>query len=167
MFCPLALLSYSTDTSSCRICRHLGPSLLSTCTDDTPLIVSADIWAPLLCPHAPTILSFLSTYITSLFLFCPILNGCQLCKAKRIPFDSYKKEALPSFKAGPHSSSLLELNSSPLLSEPLPEAFTNLSTFTRKPLSLSLKSLKPLNRTLLPTSTSCNHRLLPTTSDLL
>ncbi|KAL4200627.1 hypothetical protein AMTRI_Chr02g254540 [Amborella trichopoda] len=117
-------------SSSCRIYRYLGPSL---------------------CPHTPTILSFfLSTYVTSLFLFCPILNGCQLfssadngiyllcpllimlasCKAKRIPFDSYKKEALPSFKAGPHSSSLLELNSSPLLSEPLPEAFTNLSTFT-------------------------------------
>ncbi|KAL4193597.1 hypothetical protein AMTRI_Chr06g200340 [Amborella trichopoda] len=162
MFCPLALLSYSTDTSSCRICRHLGPSLLSTCTDDPPLVASADIWAPLLCPHAPTILSSLSTYVTSLFLLCPILNGCQLfssadngiylicpllimmasCKAKGIPFDSYKKEALPSFKAGPHSSSLLELNSSPLLSSlslyqkpsptsrPLPEAFTNLSTFT-------------------------------------
>ncbi|ERN14162.1 hypothetical protein AMTR_s00033p00001260 [Amborella trichopoda] len=69
------------------------------------------------------------------------------CKAKGIPFDSYKKEALPSFEAGPHSSSLLELNSSPLFLKtpkssldlylkpsptfrPLPEAFTNLSTFT-------------------------------------
>ncbi|KAL4182139.1 hypothetical protein AMTRI_Chr12g274460 [Amborella trichopoda] len=101
MFCPLALLSYSTDTSSCRICRHLGPSPF--------------------CFPLPT---------NGIYLLCPLLIILASCKAKRIPFDSYKKEALPSFKAGPHSSSLLELNSSPLLSEPLPEAFTNLSTFT-------------------------------------
>ncbi|ERN07290.1 hypothetical protein AMTR_s00019p00212260 [Amborella trichopoda] len=83
-----------------------------------------------------------------IYLLCPLLIILASCKAKRIPFDSYKKEALPSFKARPHSSSLLELNSSPLLSEPSPEAFTNLSTFTRslhQPLDLYPKASESLS----------------------
>ncbi|ERM93800.1 hypothetical protein AMTR_s04488p00005640, partial [Amborella trichopoda] len=56
---------------------------------------------------------------------------------EEILFDLYKKEALPSSSAGPHSSSLLlRANSSPLFpkaeafSEPLP------LSFYQKPLSL-------------------------------
>ncbi|KAL4192877.1 hypothetical protein AMTRI_Chr06g196470 [Amborella trichopoda] len=130
MFCPLALLSYSTDTSSCRICRHLGPSPLSTCTDDSLFLVHICHLSFPLLSSSDNGCQLSSSADNGIYLLCPLLIMFASCKAKGIPFDLYKKEALPSFKAGPHSSSLLKLNSSPLLSGPLPEAFTNLSTFT-------------------------------------